>query len=137
DLLIHRFSASDAQAHEVTQAGSPGFDFATSTFLDRNGDLWITGQVGARNGSLITFNGKTTKGALDLMAWRFTVPSGTGKATPTSEYYMLGTDQDESYGYGAMDSAGRLWLAGSTSGQFPGGPANGGGLDAFVAQVAK
>ena len=129
DIYMVRVSASDAQPHEVTQFGGLGNDYANSVFLDKNNDLWVSGQAE------VTFNGKTAKGGWDIFASRFTLPAA-GKAVQTSETYLIGTDQQEYGGSVALDSSMRLWVSGATEGQFP-GQLNAGGSDTFVVQVGK
>ncbi|HKO46287.1 MAG TPA: hypothetical protein VJV79_01105, partial [Polyangiaceae bacterium] len=129
DGFIVRVSASDAQPHEVTQFGELGDEYITATEIDSAGNLWVSGQCNH------TFAGKTSKGNFDIFAARFTTPA-SGKAALTTESYLVGTDQPEYQGWIDLDASGRMWLAGSTSGQFP-GTANAGAIDMFVMQVAK
>jgi hypothetical protein len=131
DGFIVRFSASDAVAHEATQFGELGDEYVTSTFVDSAGSLWVSGQTNW------DYAGKPRKGGFDLFATRFTIPTGAGKAVQTSETYLVGTDQQEYGGWITLDASGRLWMAGSTEGQFPGGVANAGSADLFVMQVGK
>lgn len=130
DGYIHRISASDAVAHESMQFGGLGDEVMVSTFVDKNGDLWLGGETN------FTFDGKSGKGGYDLLAVRFTLPSA-GKAQLTSDAYLVGTTDDDYGGHIAMDGNLRIWLAGGTYGQFPGGVVNAGGEDAFVVEVGK
>lgn len=121
DLLLVKYSAAGV-FQWTRQRGTSGDDGALSVSVDGAANIYIAGQTG---GGL---DGNTSLGGFDTFAIRFDVD---GNKQWTTQVGSAGDDFGRS---ASTDGSGRLFIAGSTTGNFEGTGANGGD-DAFLIRI--
>ncbi|WP_157068857.1 SBBP repeat-containing protein [Sandaracinus amylolyticus] len=120
DAFLVRYDASGAHAW-TRQLGTSSGDLADDVAVDAAGDVYVAGTT---PGAL---HGQTSAGGTDAFVVRY---DASGTAVWTRQ---LGAVAGNEHGHAvAVDASGNVFLAGVTSGTFP-GETRGGSSDAFVA----
>ena len=121
DAFVRRYDA-DGQETETRQFGTTDNDEARDLVLDGLGNMYVAGET------LGVFPGQVGSGSADVYLRKYGVD---GEEVGTIQ---LGTESADLASGVAVDGNGRVYLAGSTQGAFP-GHANPGGVDAFIARA--
>jgi len=120
DIVLAKYSPA-GETQWVRQLGSTETDEAYALAVDTNGNAYITGLTAG------DLDGNTSAGGNDMFLVKYDA-SGTKQWTK-----QIGTAADD-YGYGvAVDSAGNIYIAGTTAGSMDGN-INKGGNDVFLAK---
>lgn len=107
DLYVRAFNA-DGSERWTHQLGTPGWDNAASAVSDTTGAIYV---VGSADGAL---PGMTSLGGTDAFIRKY---DADGVVLWTRQFGTTGGDYAEKL---AVDSAGNVYVVGSTSGSFPG-----------------
>ena len=123
DTSVRRFDATTGDIVWSTALGQVDFSRADSIAVDQVGGVHVAGLV---NGDL---PGQTGAGGTDAFVRRF--DAATGAVVSTRQFGTSASDTASA----VATQVGKVYVAGSTGGTFP-GQTNAGGVDAFVGVLA-
>ncbi len=120
DAFVAKFDSEGKQVW-VKQFGTSGFELGYSIAVNKNGNLFITGNVSR------TFPGETSSGGTDAYIAKY---DSEGNQIWIRQFGTSRTDTGRSI---ATDESGNLFITGNTMGTFP-GETSSGYEDVFVAK---
>jgi hypothetical protein len=118
DAFVRTYNANGTVGW-LRQFGTANSDYAQDAAIDANGNVYVVGAVGG------TLPGQTNQGLTDAFVRAY---SASGTVLWTRQFGTTGFDEAAAV---TIDAMGRLVVAGSTLGTFP-GRTSAGGMDAFV-----
>jgi hypothetical protein len=135
DAFVTKLNSAGSALVYSTFLGGKGTDYGLAVAVDSTSSAYVTGSTGSNNFPTKNAFQATLRGANNAFVTRIS-PSGSALVYST---YLGGSTGDGSSGV-AVDSAGNAYVTGWTgSTDFPTmnplQPANGGGIDAFVAKM--
>jgi len=133
DAFVSRFDSGGDDLLFSTYLGGSGEDRGLGVAYGPDGSVYVAGETNSDNFPTVSAYRSTRSGLFDPFLTRF----ASGGKTLIYSTYAGGSGDDKPFGL-AMDSFGRPWIAGATTGGFPtaGNPYQssfGGGTDGFIA----
>ncbi|MCX7717120.1 MAG: SBBP repeat-containing protein [Candidatus Sumerlaeaceae bacterium] len=136
DAFVTRFGNGGDELLFSTYLGGSGVDRGLGVAYGRDGSVFVAGETNSDNFPTVSAYSNSRAGSFDPFLTRF----ASGGKTLIYSTYAGGTGDDKPFGL-ALDSFGRAWLGGATTGGFPtaGSPYQstyGGNTDGFISLLA-
>ena len=136
DAFVARFDSGGDDLLFATYLGGSGEDRGLGVACGRDGSVFVAGETKSDNFPVVSAHSASRAGSFDPFLTRF----ASGGKTLIFSTYAGGAGDDKPFGL-ALDSFGRAWLGGATTGGFPtaGNPYQstyGGNTDGFIALLA-